>query len=84
MTINKGWRPWIAFNDQSESYVHGFEAGMIYQQMLNGDEISQMIHEENQGQIEAIANKLGYKYIVSLLQDGWCQFEAYKGIRRIK
>jgi len=48
MTQNKGWRPWISFNDQSESYVNGFEAGMIYQlfkskrlsEMLNIEEIS--------------------------------------------
>ncbi|WCA57818.1 hypothetical protein G6M16_008940 [Agrobacterium tumefaciens] len=29
----------VPFTDESESFVHGFEAGMIWQRMLSGEEL---------------------------------------------
>lgn len=59
---NTDWAPIVRFQDDgSPSYVHGFEAGMIWQQMLGQQaEINVTVHVENEGTLQAMANAAGY------------------------
>lgn len=56
------WQPLVAFSDDgSPSYVHGFEAGMIWQQMQDQQaDIDATVHVENEGTLQAMANASGY------------------------
>lgn len=78
------WSPWIKFNDSSASFTLGFEAGMVYSQMLTGDKIDMLLHAENEEQIRGIASKLGYVVGFKPLQDEWVQLVGEKCLKRIK
>ncbi len=54
------WRPLVALEDQSSSYVHGFEAGMIWQRMQDSEtEIDAVTHTENRQTLMNMANAAG-------------------------
>lgn len=52
----------VAFPDESASFVHGFEAGQIWQLMSIGSmEIGQTVHVENLEVINRMARSAGYE-----------------------
>lgn len=53
----------VSFQDQSESYVHGFESGMysvLMEQGVNCIERDFPVHTENKATIQALADYHGY------------------------
>ena len=63
MTEDVRYMPVVSFPDQSPSFVHGFEAGMIWQQMQDGlDPIEPEIavQRANREVFENMANSAGY------------------------
>jgi hypothetical protein len=55
----------VSFPDQSESFVHGFEAGIIWNKMEQGIEtFEQNIHEENKDLVKEMCNKSGYTFSI--------------------
>ncbi|MGC4393759.1 hypothetical protein [Agrobacterium sp. M50-1] len=55
----------VPFTDESESFVNGFEAGMIWQRMLSGDELiggatEPPTHSENIEVFKRMAQAMGY------------------------
>lgn len=56
--------PLVSFNDQSPSFVHGFEAGMIWQQMQQTDAVidgALPVHVVNETVLRRMAASAGYK-----------------------
>jgi hypothetical protein len=54
----------VSFEDQSGSYVHGFEAGQIWESMKRVDPfIEKMVHTENKETIRRMAHAEGYEMI---------------------
>lgn len=52
----------VAFPDGSPSFVHGFEAGRVDQQMIDGvPEFELMSHTENQEVFTRMAVAMGYE-----------------------
>jgi hypothetical protein len=70
-----GFRLLVPFPDGSESFVHGFEAGMIWQRMQNGeahigglDEVAK--HIENLEVFRRMAAAMGYDMTAEDCGDG--------------
>jgi hypothetical protein len=64
----------VSFPDQSATFVHGFEAGGIWEQMRRGDvsEIEKMTHIENREVIQRMATAEGWSVeIVGVSTPGW-------------
>ena len=58
------FKPLVSFPDQSESFVLGFEAGMLWRRMEDGEEVitgPTPYHSENvHGVFQAMADAAGY------------------------
>jgi hypothetical protein len=70
------FKPLVSFPDQSDSFVHGFEAGMIWQQMQDGASPigthGLPYHTENVEVIKRMADAAGYQVIdVTRVDDCW-------------
>lgn len=50
----------VPFDDASDSFVHGFEAGEIWRDMQSSVEINRPVHSQNKVVIEAMAVASGY------------------------
>lgn len=79
----------VPFPDQSESFTLGFEAGMIWQRMVDGqleigglDEIA--THISNAPVFERMANACAYDLEISDAGDGWMIATFKKRKRRFK
>lgn len=53
----------VSFTDESPSFVHGFEAGQIWQDMNNNRPIDLTVHAENREIIERMAVASGYEAV---------------------
>lgn len=54
----------VSFEDQSGSYVHGFEAGQIWESMKRVDPfIEKVVHTDNKETIRRMAHAEGYEMI---------------------
>lgn len=64
----------VPFPDNSQSFVHGFEAGMIWQQMVDGiQEIEPLVglHGENIEVFRRMASAQGYDFDSEDCGGGW-------------
>lgn len=80
---------WIRFDDQSESYTLGFEAGQLFQRMLTETNIETLIHSKNLNQIQQMATKLGFACYDSIVEFSgeyaeWLNVKLEKSLRRVK
>jgi hypothetical protein len=80
---------WIRFDDQSESYTLGFEAGAIFQRMNQENLIETLIHAKNLNQIQQMATKLGFTCYDSMVEllgeyDEWLNVKLEKSLHRVK
>lgn len=65
-----GWGLKWRFVDQSPSFVHGVEAGMIYERMSRLEEtIVMTTHAEIEEELRNLANTLGYRASFEPLDD---------------
>lgn len=72
----------VSFEDQSASYVHGYEAGMLHQRMKSGAEaaIEMTVHIENQETIRRMAVAYGWEAeFKPTAVEGWITVELDKG-----
>lgn len=68
----------VSFPDQSENFTHGFSAGMIWQQMENGEPVIDQgydtgipLHEQNLEVVMRMATAKGYAVEQKPAADGW-------------
>jgi hypothetical protein len=66
----------VPFPDASDSFVHGFEAGMIWQRMVRGEQeiggISEVAtHSANAEVFQRMADAQGYDLHIDDSADGW-------------
>ena len=76
----------VPFPDQSKSFVHGFEAGMIWQCMLDGErEISPdvAVHADNEEVFRRMASAQGYDIEIDGRGDGWFMLRLTKRRNRL-
>lgn len=59
----------MAFDDQSKSFVHGYECGQIWEIMSRKEPIERMVHTANVGQIKQMAEVLMYRVEVGQSED---------------
>lgn len=75
---NGEFKPLVSFPDVSDSFAHGFEAGMVWQRMIAGEiEIDNAVpyHSQNADVFEAMADAMNYDIEVKHLEDAfheWC------------
>lgn len=71
----------ISFDDQSESYVLGFEAGLLYQQLETGLVVEPYsVHANNAPTLTRIAQHFGFcASLTSTGVDGWSTIELSRG-----
>jgi len=50
----------VSFEDQSPEYVHGFEAGQIWEEMARCKDINKTVHTANKVTLERMAIAAGY------------------------
>lgn len=78
---NENYQLLVSFDDQSHSFVHGFEAGMIWERMLkmqnNADGIIEAcIHEANVPLVQRMAIQQGWAAFFNATEiEGW--FDAH-------
>lgn len=69
--IERNWGLLVSFPDQSQSFTHGFEAGLLWQRLRSGHEAeieNLTVHAENEEVMRRMA-----------LAEGWsCEFEPCK------
>ena len=90
--MNSGeWSLVLKFPDASESFVNGFEAGMIWEKMQSADKrdinktIEMTVHEANRELYEAMATKLGWSIKTrSTTVEGWIYLTLRRQVYRIK
>lgn len=62
-SLKSEFRPLVPFEDQSASYVHGFEAGMVWQRMMHGEAVINFdlpVHYANAITFGSMAEAAGY------------------------
>lgn len=67
----------VSFPDPSESFVHGFEAGMIWARMEARErKFSATVHDENCDVLRRMATASGYEMSATYtVVDGWIDAE---------
>ena len=71
----------VPFPDGSDSFVHGFEAGMVWQRMVAGEAVIEnpiAFHVENEEVFRLMAAAQGYDIEVEPPSDGWIVVEFRK------
>lgn len=76
MTDDAGFMCLVPFTDQSASFVHGFEAGQIWQRMAAnerkiGGEDDMPTHIQNRETFQRMADAQAYDLCVSCIDDVW-------------
>lgn len=62
----------IPFLTDDAAFVYGFEAGVLYQRMRNGeDHITGAFHALNEEQLLVIAGRMGYRVVRQRQDDSW-------------
>jgi hypothetical protein len=62
----------MPFLDESESFVHGFECGKIWQLIEEGESVENyLIHTVNQKQIELMCRTFGLDCGIEIIDDTW-------------
>ena len=76
----------VRFEDQSESYTLGFEAGMIFAEMQKREPFERLMHAKNLVQIEEMADAMGYGLVIEpvLDCDEWLNIKGQLVLRRVK
>lgn len=62
----------MPFFDESESFVHGFECGKIWEKIEQGEVFdSHLIHTENIKQIELMCKTFNVDFEISVVNETW-------------
>ncbi|TCU34029.1 hypothetical protein [Rhizobium azibense] len=79
----------VPFPDQSDSFVNGFEAGMVWQRMINGERLiggneEIAMHSANADVFRRMASAHGYDVTVERCDQEWAIFTFTKWPKRFK
>lgn len=75
----------VAFPDGSPSFVHGFEAGRIDQQMIDGvPEFELTTHTENEELFQRMAVAMGYEFTFEKTEYPEWQFSKFRKVAEPK
>jgi hypothetical protein len=74
------WHPVVTFVDESESFVHGFEAGLVWAQIEAGAQVvERTVHAANQRLFRRMAGRMGYRFEFERSEvDGWAYLRMEK------
>lgn len=73
---NADWKPVISFTDQSPSFAHGAEFGMIYEQLSSKTFKTRAVRVENQEVLKAAAAHFGHIAVFTDSEvEGWVFME---------
>lgn len=62
----------MPFMDKSDSFTNGFECGMLWLEMTEGNAFDQrLIHESNREQIRLMLDHFGYEYSFKDYDEEW-------------
>ena len=76
---NMGYKPIFVFNEQSDSFVHGFDCGQIWAMLKHHIDVDNFTTLAiNQPQIEAICHYYKVLYTITELSDGWIKVFAHR------
>lgn len=71
----------MPFLDESESFTNGFECGIIWNKIEEGEILDKhLIHCENIKQIEMICSSFGVDFGIEIVNDEW----AYLTVKAIE
>jgi len=59
----------MSFDDQSKSFVHGYECGQIWEAMSRKEPIDRIVHTANKGQLKQMADVLSYRVDIAASDD---------------
>lgn len=59
----------MSFDDQSKSFVHGYECGQLWEIMSRKEPIDRMVHSANKAQIKQMADVLLYRVDIADSED---------------
>lgn len=63
----------MPFKDLSESFVHGFECGQIWEKMVGNQSFdAYLFHVKNRKQVEMICQRFQYEFKIEQLNEEWC------------
>lgn len=67
----------MPFKDQSESFTHGFECGLIWQKMDAGESFNRYVfHKKNEMEVEKMCKRFHYEYLLIFINDEWSELTA--------
>lgn len=70
----------MPFKDETPNFVHGFEAGQIWEKMKRNEKFdSYLFHTENKKQIEMMCKRFHYTYRVDKIDETWSSLFAELG-----
>lgn len=70
----------VEFPDQSQPFVHGFEAGQIWERLKTTPSIlEEMVHVDNTDLLKQIAGHYGYTYSFEVVDETWMKAVLEKG-----
>lgn len=71
----------VSFPDQSESFVLGFECGMIWKAMQDGAAVSMTVHNQNAECLQRMAAHHGYSCSLERYDDTWSTAILTKSVK---
>lgn len=84
MDDSSDFAPLVSFPDGSQSFVNGFEAGMLWQRMQSGEAVIENAlpyRQENAIVLERMADAAGYEASIRDVEDGsheWIEVDFTK------
>ena len=69
----------VAFPDQSETFVLGFEAGQCWGRLEAGDAADRTIHTKNQEVVRRMARHFSYDVQFTDVEGEWCTARFRRG-----
>lgn len=68
----------MPFIDESPSFVHGYECGMIAQMLKDGNSlIGYLCHTENSAQIQMICDLYNIKCNITVIDETWSELTTH-------
>jgi hypothetical protein len=78
--MSEHWHPLLLFPDESASFVHGFEGGIVWAQIEAGMQtIERTVHTANETLYRRMAERMGYGIEFDASEvEGWAELRMVK------
>lgn len=67
----------IPFKDESETFTLGFECGMLWERIKEGEKFTQPVHAKNIEQIESICEAFSVEFRIERVNEEWAHLEIF-------